>query len=187
MKRKVFVPFRVIMPMFLFVLLPIMIFVAYKTWDDIAGKIIGPIVVLMDAVAAISVLYSCSGNIIIKEQSIVFKEKWFKQEVVISKYGIKKIFVNVEDFGDRDGGLTMRADSATGPIIGRGAHCLRALVSDLKIPVKVKEPDIHLLSYFVFIFLLKKGQLTKNSANRLKEYFHIPQKLFDKWYVEPKQ
>jgi hypothetical protein len=61
------------------------------------------------------------------------------------------------------------------------------LVSDLKIPVKVKEPDIHLLSYFVFIFLLKKGQLTKNTANRLKEYFHIPQKLFDKWYNEPKQ
>lgn len=35
--------------------------------------------------------------------------------------------------------------------------------------------------------LLKKGKLSLPVANSLKKYFHIPQKLFDKWYVEPKQ
>ena len=81
--------------------------------------------------------------------------------------------------------MTVRANSSKGPILGVGSNIIRGLTKILNVPVILIDIDITYL--FAARTLLQKGQLTRVKAERLKEKLHIPQKLFDKWYVEPKQ
>ena len=82
--------------------------------------------------------------------------------------------------------VVYKVNSKDGAIIGTGYHVLKYLLkSGLDVPVDFESVYINLL--FCVKLLLQKGQLTRTKAKQLKEYFHIPQTYFDKWYSEPKQ
>lgn len=129
------------------------------------------------------------GFIINKKNEVIVKQILSKKYSVVSKESITKLCVSEQKFNyqKRDFSRTnlIRANSSKGPAMGAGMWVLRALVNDLNVPVDLQVIPLNILP--LSKFLLQKGQLTRVKAERLKEKFHIPQKFFDKWYVEPKQ
>ena len=149
---------------------------------DIIGGLAGILI-------GIGVLHFAGGYIIIFDDRIYVRQKLFHKAFVVYKDEIKSICISTIkfDYRKRDYSRTnfLFANNKKGPIIGAGFMTLRVLIKDLGVPINLHEVPVNLLPNVKL--LLQKGQLTRVKAERLKEKFHIPQKLFDKWYVEPKQ
>ncbi|MBR2918652.1 MAG: hypothetical protein IKC29_01160 [Clostridia bacterium] len=129
----------------------------------------------------------CSGSVEadLDEQIFLVKRNIRSKEVQIKISEIEKIYITMAAYNTRSE-VVYKVNSKDGAIIGTGYHVLNFLLkSGLDVPVDFELVYITLL--FSVKLLLQKGRLPISKAKQLKEYFHIPQKLFDKWYVEPKQ
>ena len=129
----------------------------------------------------------CSGSVEadLDGQIFLVKRNIRYKEVQIKLSEIEKIYITMAAYNTRSE-VVYKVNSKDGAIIGTGYHVLNYLLkSGLDVPVDFELVYITLL--FSVKLLLQKGQLTRVKAERLKEKLHIPQKLFDKWYVEPKQ
>ena len=186
MKRKKFAPFYISPQIVAIIGILAGLYVAYRFWDPTRDIrcIMAVLLVILATFSSAYIFRKAYGYILVDDLSITIKLGTAETKK-ISKYGIHELYI-VDEAYDRIYTRTeIRINSRSGPIIGVGHLCIRLLVKDLGVPVKVKEPAIGLWQSAVF--LLKSGRLNKNSAKLLKERFHIPQKLFDKWYVDPKQ
>lgn len=129
----------------------------------------------------------CGGFTVVDTDQILVRQKLSHKTSIIPKEGITKIcicyrFRNQERHEYRYANV-IRANTYKGAILGCGCHALRLLIKELNVPVDFKEPTISCLPNVKL--LLQKGQLTRVKAERLKEKFHLSQKFFDKYYVEP--
>ena len=125
------------------------------------------------------------GYIVIDSEKITFKKFLFKKSSHVPLDSIKEIYTCVEhhEMTTRFQVSTIRANSSKGAVIGMGAIHLRTLIKILNVPVNIHETSFFLLPNVKL--LLQKGQLTRVKAERLKEKFHLSQKFFDEYYVEP--
>ena len=187
MKRKKFVPFYISPQILAIIGLLVGSYLAYRFWDPTRDIrcIMAVLLVILVTVSSVHGFRKAYGYILVDDQSITIKLNASETKQIISKYGIHELYILDEAYKRIYSRRTIRINSSSGPIIGVGHFCIRLLVKDLGVPVKVKEPGVCLWPSVVF--LLKTGQLNKNSAKLLKERFHIPQKLFDKWYDERQQ
>ena len=187
MKRKKFAPFYISPQILAIIGLLVGPYLAYRFWEPTRDIrcIMAVLLVILATFSSAYILRKAYGYIWVDDQSITIKLNASETKQLISKYGIHELYILDEAYDRIHRRTAIRINSISGPIIGVGHFCIRLLVKDLGVPVKVKKPFICLLPSVVF--LLKTGQLNKNSAKLLKERFHIPQKLFDKWYIDPKQ
>ena len=129
------------------------------------------------------------GYMVIDKKHIKQKDTFFGRKYSITPIeSIKCVYIRLERWMKstkvRQVTIT-RANSSTGEILAVGTSQMHALIHKLDVPVYLEYVGIFLLPNVRI--LLKKGKLSLPVANSLKKYFHTPQKLFDKWYVEPKQ
>lgn len=187
MKRKKFAPFYIAPQSVAIICFLVGPYLAYRFWDPTRDIrcIMAVLLVILATFSSAYIFRKAYGYILVDDQYITIKLGTTETKQIISKYGIHELYIVDEPYDRKYSRTEIRINSRSGPIIGVGHFCIRLLVKDLGVPVKVKEPAIGLWQSAVF--LLKSGQLNKNTAKLLKERFHMPQKLFDKWYVEPKQ
>lgn len=138
--------------------------------------------------ACIKLLDIFGGYAVVDKDNVKTKRRLHQKYSIVKREGIKCLYVCYNksiDHSKYGWVMTVRANSSKGPILGVGSNIIRGLTKILNVPVILIDIDITYL--FAARTLLQKGQLTRVKAERLKEKLHIPQKLFDKWYVEPKQ
>ena len=185
LRRKIYRPFSVFAYLISLASLPLGVYaLSCGIVKQEVGLIVLGILLIINFPLAINML---GGYIIIDSEKITIRKFLFKKSSEVPLDGIKEIYACVEHLErtTRFQVSIVRANSSKGAIIGMGAIHLRSLIKTLNVPVNIHETSFFLLPNVKL--LLQKGQLTRVKAERLKEKFHIPQKLFDKWYVEPKQ
>lgn len=185
LRRKIYRPFSVFAYLISLASLPLGVYaLSCGIVKQEVGLIVLGILLIINFPLAINMF---GGYIIIDSEKITIRKFLFKKSSEVPLNSIKEIYACVEhlEMTTRFESSIMRANSSKGAIIGMGAIHLRSLIRILNVPVNIHEMSFFLLPNVKL--LLQKGQLTRVKAERLKEKFHIPQKLFDKWYVEPKQ
>ena len=185
LKRKIYRPVSIFAYLISLAFLPLGIYGLSRgiVKQDTGLIVLGALLI----VAFPLVINMFGGYIVVDSEKIKIRKFLFSKTCEISLDSIREIYVCVEHLErTRRFEISMvRANSSKGAIIGMGSIHLRSLIKVLNVPVNVREASLFLLPNVKL--LLQKGQLTRVKAERLKEKLHIPQKLFDKWYVEPKQ
>ena len=133
------------------------------------------------------ILHIAGGFTIINTNDIMVKQTLFRKPYMVSKEEIREIIICQREFNSKRREYQLanviKANSNKGIILGCGGNTLRVLIKTLNVPVDFKEPNMSCLLNVKL--LLQKGPLTRVKAERLKEKFHLSQKFFDKYYVEP--